>query len=209
MPATGRAADAEARKIPAADSRLRSRVAVTIALAVALVLLIVPALLLRPMSDPAPLGFASGLVIGFGLDCLRHVSNVRGRKRLLSKTYRYLTAPTWTGMRTIDLRDLRSVRARRVAGRFGTTTYVVVLDREGVRMSFSETKDVERIRRAVTGQLSRGDASPVRVSRFAAAALGLRPLPPGMSALWSLGSVEVALLAAFGAVFTIIAIGGS
>jgi hypothetical protein len=201
------AADAGTRKIPAADCRRRSRVVVTTALAAALVLLIVPALIVRPMRDPAPLGFSLGLVIGLGLDCLRHVSNARGHKRLLSSAY--LTAPTWTGMRTIDLRDIRSVRARRVAGRGSSTTYVVVLDGEGVRMSFSGKKDIGRISRAVTGQLAREDARPVRVSRFAAATLGLRPLPPGVSALWSLGSVEAVLMAALTATFTIIAIAGS
>ncbi|HEX6524496.1 MAG TPA: hypothetical protein VF070_31510 [Streptosporangiaceae bacterium] len=203
------AADAGTRKIPAADSRRRSQLVVTTALAVALILLIVPALIVRPIRDPAPLGFSLGLVIGLGLDCLRHVSNARGRKRLLSPGYRYLTAPTWTGMRTIDLRDVRSVRARRVAGRGSSTTYVVVLDGEGVRMSFSDKKDIERISRAVTRQLAREDAPPVRVSRFAAATLGLRPLPPGVSALWSLGSVEAVLMAALAATFTIIAIAGS
>lgn len=203
------AADAGTRKIPAADSRRRSRVVVTTVLAVALVLLIVPALIVRPIRDPAPLGFSLGLVIGLGLDCLRHVSNARGQKRLLSSASRYLTAPTWTGMRTIDLRDIRSVRARRVAGRGSSTTYVVVLDGEGVRMSFSDKKDIERISRAVTSQLAREDAPPVRVSRFAAATLGLRPLPPGVSALWSLGSVEATLMAALAATFTIIAIAGS
>src|SRR5215469_14879180 len=202
------AADAGTRKIPAADSRRRSRVVVTTTLAVALVLLIAPALIVRPIRDPAPLGFSLGLVIGLGLDCLRHVSNARGKKRLLSSA-RYLTARTWTGMRTIDLLDIRSVRARRVSGRFGSITYVVVLDGEGVRMSFSDKKDIEWISRAVTRQVTREDAPPVRVSRFAAATLGLRPLPPGVSALWSLGSVEATLLAALAATFTIIAIAGS
>jgi hypothetical protein len=96
-----------------------------------------------------------------------------------------------------------------VAGRASSTTYVVVLDGEGVRMSFSDKKDIERISRAVTRQLAREDAPPVRVSRFAAATLGLRPLPPGVSALWSLGSVEATLMAALAATFTIIAIAGS
>jgi len=203
------AAGAGTRKIPAADSRRRSRVVVTAALAVALVLLIVPALVVRPVRDPAPLGFSLGAVIGLGLDCLRHVSDARGRKRLLSPGGRYLTAPTWTGMRTIDLRDIRSVRARRAAGRAGGTSYVVVLDGGGVRMSFSGRKDIGRISRAVTGQPAREDAPPVRVSRFAAATLGLRPLPPGVSALWSLGSAEAVLMAALAAAFTIIAIAGS
>jgi hypothetical protein len=203
------ATDVATRKIPAADSRRRSRVVVSAALAVALVLLIVPAVILRPMRDPAPLGFALGFVIGLGLDCLRNVSNARGQKRLLTRADRYLTAPTWTGMRTIDLRDLRSVRARRIAGRVGSTTYVVVLDGEAVRMSFSQKKDIERIRHAVTVQLARKDAPQVRVSRFAAAALGLRPLPFGVSALWSLGSIEAVLMVAFGATFTIIGVAGS
>lgn len=206
----GTATHVETRKIPAAASRRRSRVVVTAALAVALSLLIVPAVILRPMRDPAPLGFALGAVIGLGLDCLRHVSNARGQKRRLSGTGRYLTAPTWTGMRTIDLRDLRSVRARRVSGRFGATTYVVALDGEGVRMAFSNKADVERIRRAVTSQLAREDAPQrLRVSRLAAATLGLRPLPFAVSPLWSLGSVEATLMVALGAAFTIIAIGGS
>jgi hypothetical protein len=204
----GTATHVETRKIPAAVSRRRSRVVVITALAVALVLLIIPAVILRPMGNPAPLGFALGAVIGFGLDCLRHVSNARGKKRL-TKTDRYLTAPTWTGMRTIDLHDLRSVRARRVAGRFGSTTYVVALDGDGVRMSFSEGTDIERIRRAVTRQLAREDARQVRVSRLGAAALGLRPLPRVVSGLWSLGSAEALLMVILGAAFTIIAIAGS
>jgi hypothetical protein len=203
----GTATHVETRKIPAAVSRRRSRVVVTIALAVAVILLIVPAVILRPMPNPAPLGFALGIVIGSGLDCLRHVSNARGKKRL-TNTDRYLTAPTWTGMRTIDLHDLRSVRARRIGGRFGATTYVVALDGGGVRMSFSEETDVERIRRALTRQLARHDAPQVRVSRLGAAALGLRPLPRGAAALWTLGSAEALLMVILGAAFTIIAIAG-
>jgi hypothetical protein len=203
------AAGAGTRKIPAAGSRRRSRVVVTTALAVALVLLIVPALIVRPVPDPAPLGFSLGLVTGLGLDCLRHVSGARGQKRLLSPACRYPAAPAWTGMRTIGPRGIRPVRARRVAGRAGGTTYAVAADGEGVRMSFSGRRDIERISRAVTGQLAREDAPPVRVSRFAAATPGLRPLPPGVSAWWSLGSAEATLMAALAAAFTIIAVAGS
>ena len=199
----------ETRKIPAAVSRRRSRVVVQAASGVALFLLIVPAFILRPLRDPAALGFLLGFAIAFWLNALRHVSNARGDKRLFWPERGYLTAPTWTGMRTIDLRNIRSVRARRVAGGRGSITFVVVLDSEGARISFSKQEDIDRIRRAVNGQLARQDAPPVRVSRFAAATLGLRPLPRGVSALWSLGSVEALLLVGLGATFTIIAIAGS
>lgn len=115
-------AGAEKRKMPAGRARRRSIVAAGLGLTALAAIWLVPALALRPMADPAVLAFPVGLVVGIGLDLMRAVANARGSRRLLTAHSRYLTAPTWTGLRTIDLRGLKRVRARRIAGRLGKIT---------------------------------------------------------------------------------------
>jgi hypothetical protein len=189
--------------VPAADSRRRARIAVICALGIAAVLVVVPALLLRPMRGAGALGFTLGPVIAFCLDLLPGLSNARGTTRRFSSGSRYLTAPTWTGMRTLDLNDLRSVRARLIAGRFGTMRYVVVQDGAGSRMSFSGKKDLELVRHAIKWHQARKHAPHVEVSRLAAGIVGLTPRRRGLEALgslWSAVPLMVAILAIAGAI---------
>jgi hypothetical protein len=186
---------AESRLVPAADSRRRELVAITGALGVAVVLIVVPALLLRPMREAGVLGFTLGPAIAFGLEFLLGLSDARGTTRKLSPGSRYLTAPTWTGTRTIDLHDLRSVGARMVGGRLGSIAYVVVTDGAGVQMSFSDKQDIELIRHAVRWHQIRKNAPDVEVSGLAASVLGLKPRSRGQEALWSFGSIVPLLLA--------------
>jgi hypothetical protein len=160
---------------------------------VAVVALIVPPLVLRPMTDPAPLAFPLGGVVAFGAFLLRELSDVRGSLRDFTETGRYLTVRTWTGKRTLDLENLRSVRTRQIAGRAGSLTYLVVTDAAGVRMSLENRKDVELITRAVRRQQIRKNAPDVEVSRPAAEALGLRPLRRWARGLQGLASAELLL----------------
>jgi hypothetical protein len=198
---------AGSRQVPAAVSRHRERVVISSALCVAAVLVVVPALLLRPMRDAGVLGFTLGPAIAFGLEIfLVELPEARGKTRRLSPTSRYLTAPTWSGMRTIDLHDLCSVRARLISGHAGSITYVVVTDGAGARMSFSGKRDIERIRDAVEHWM-RKDAPAVRVSGLAASVLGLKPLRFSQVALYSLWSFVPLMLAilAIGGVITALA----
>ena len=104
-----------------------------------------------------------------------------------------------TGPRTIDLRELRSVQARRITGRtWPPLDYVIVRDSAGVRMAFCAPADLKLIRTAL--EESRRQPPPAvtpRVSRLAGAVLGISPLPRGMSALWGLGSGELPVAAMF------------
>jgi hypothetical protein len=175
-------------------------VVISSALGIAAVLVVVPALLLRPTRDAAVLAFTLGPAIAFGLESLPGLSNARGTTRRLSSG-RYLTAPTWTGVRTVDLQDLRWVRARLIAGRFGSIIYVVVMDGTGTRMSLSGEKDLDLIRHAIQRQQVRKNAAHVAVSRLAASALGLTPRRRGLELLRALWSVVPLVLAA-------VAIGG-
>jgi hypothetical protein len=203
----GSVEDAASRQVPAAVSRRREYVGISTALCVAAVLVVVPALLLRPMRDAGVLGFTLGPAIAFGLEIfVVELPGARGKTRQ-RRTGRYLTAPTWTGMRTIDLHDLSSIRARLLGGRFGSITYVVVTDSAGVRMSFSGKKDIELIRNAVRGHPKRKNAPAVEVSGLAASLLGLKPLPRSQEALYSLWSIVPLMLAilAIGGVITALA----
>ena len=197
----------EERKIPAGQARRRSRTAVTLSLAALAVIWIVPALALRPLADPAPLAFGTGIVVGIGVMLVRGTSNALGSRRSQTATLRFLTASTRTGLRTIDVRNLKRVRARRLAGRYGHITYLVVTDASGVRISFRSQQDIRFIRCA----LKEGERQPqhtieVKVSRLAKDAMGVQPLPRGVSPLWSLASAELYLLIMLGCAFTIIGI---
>ena len=115
------------------------------------------------------------------------------RSAYAARWYSLITPPR-IFRRTIDLHDLRSVRARLISGRAGYTTYVVVTDGAGVRMSFSGEQDIERIRHAVKHWM-RKDAPTVRVSGLAASVLGLKPLRFSQEALYSLWSFVPLMLA--------------
>jgi len=160
------------------------------------------------MADPAVLAFPVGLVVGLGVDVMRGVANARGSRRSLTAHSRYLTASTWTGLRTIDLRGLKRVRARRIGGRLGKITYLIVTDTAGVCIAFRAQQDIRTIRRALDAGMRDQDAGLVKVSRLARGVLGIKPLPGWMSASWSLASIELTVLIMLGCAFTIIALAG-
>jgi len=167
-----------------------------------------PALALRPMADPAELAFPVGFVVGMGVAVTRGVGNATSSRRLLTAHSRYLTASTWTGLRTIDLRGLKRVRARRIAGRLGKITYLTVTDTAGVRIGFSAQQDIRTIHRALEAGRHQRDAEPVKVSRLARGVLGTQPLPGWISALWTLASIELTVLIMLGCTFTVIPLAG-
>jgi hypothetical protein len=189
----------ERRKIPAKQSLRRSRVVVSTATGVVAVIGLTPLLLALLGVRVDALAFVLGCAAGLGTSGVRALSNARGKRRLLTQSGRFLTAWTWTGPRTIDLRELRSVQARRISGRiWPPLDYVIVRDSAGVRMAFCTPADLKLIQTAVAE--SRRRQSPAvtpRVSRLAGAALGISPLPRGLSALWALGSVELPIAAMF------------
>ncbi len=121
-PVRGSQAGPEAGKVPAARARRRSRLAMTLALAGLAAVWVVPALLFRPLADPAMLGFGTGFVVWIGAELVRNMANVRHPDRFPAPQVRFLTVRTWTGPRTIDLRDLKRVRARRWVSRGGSRT---------------------------------------------------------------------------------------
>lgn len=197
----------DARRIQAAaDIRRRSRIAVAAALTALGLVWVVPGLALRPLHDPSGLGFGTGLAVALGIDVVRAMSNARGHQRAHDAKGGLLTARTWTGPRTVDLRSLRSVRARRITGRGKPTSYLVVTDTAGVRISLSGRGDIQLVRRELDRQ-ARGlqwGTAPVRVSRLARGVLGTEPLPKWLSGLWSLGSGELTLMVGMACAFTII-----
>lgn len=199
----------ERRKVPPGRARHRSQLMVTLSLAALAALWFVPVLILRPMADPALLAFSTGVAVGLGISLTRGMSNARGSRRLLTETSRFLTAGTWTGPRTIDLRGLRRIRARRIAGRGPVIDYLMVTDTAGVRVSFRDQSDIRLIRRMLAEQArEHPDLAPVRVSRLAQKVLGVRPLPRAWPALWALASAELTILIALGCAFSIIALAG-
>jgi hypothetical protein len=197
-------AGVEKRKVPAARARRRSMMTVALGLAALAAIWLVPAFALRPMANPAVLAFPVGFVVAMGLDLMRGVANARSSRRLLTAHSRYLTAPTWTGLRTIDLRGLKRVRARRISGRGGKITYLQVTDTAGVRIAFSVKPDIETIRRALDERRRQQDAEPAKVSRLARGVLGIQPLPRWISALWTFASIELTVLIMLGCAVTVI-----
>ncbi|MEW2304333.1 hypothetical protein AB0958_30980 [Streptomyces sp. NPDC006655] len=117
-------------------------------------------------------GFVAGAlayVIWFGEAGTPHVSTVEGR--------RLLSARTLTGVRTIELDALASVRRFAAMGRYGGTIDELRLrDRHGLRLTIGRNTRAEgSIRHAVV----RADAQPfgasVQVTRHARSRLGLDP----------------------------------
>jgi hypothetical protein len=95
------------------------------------------------------------------------------------------------------------VRTWKEAYRGGASTYIVVTDASGTRLSF-ESPEADRLIRRYAIERPRQaphhtpDRAPVRVTRLAQADLGLRPLPRGLSPLRSLLSVERTVLLVVG-----------
>jgi len=189
----------EQRKVPARRALRRTRLVASAGLVVVAAVGLTPLLLVLVGMRVDAIAFILGFAAGLGTSGLRALSNVRGQQRFLTQTGRFLTARTWTGYRTIDLRELRSVHARRIAVRFWPPLdYVVVRDSAGVRMTFCTAVDLKLIRRAIAeGQRGPSPAGGLRVSPLARAALGILPLPRGLSALWAIGSVEVPVAVMF------------
>ncbi|MFI9604765.1 hypothetical protein ACIHCX_33810 [Streptomyces sp. NPDC052043] len=135
--------------VRAADCVRRSRLLLTLAVVTLIVIMVVPAVLVASLAEPAPVFMTAGVAAGFGFWALPHACNARTPRRRHGPDSRYLTARTWTGHRTIDLQALTHVRGWREVYRSGSTTYVVATDAFGVRLGFSDPADLRLIRRAV------------------------------------------------------------
>ena len=170
---------------------------------------LITALALRPLAEPALLAFPVGVVVGAGIDLIRSAGTVTSSRRELSAHSRYLTVSTWTGLRTIDLRGLKRVRARRIASRTSKTTYLTVTDTAGVHVVFRAERDIKAIRHALEPGMRQPGAEPVKVSRLARGVLGIQPLPGWISVLWTLGSTGLSVLIMLGCAFTVIALTGT
>jgi hypothetical protein len=194
---------AEERKIPAARARRRSRVIVALSLAALAVVTVVPALLVRPLTNPGGFAIFTGVAAGFGLWLLRGSCWAIGSYRLHSQSSRFLTARTWTGRRTIDLRAIKSIRARKIIGRW-TASYLIVRDTSGVCLAFRDQQDILLVGRMLEEQRRQErPAAPVRISRLARAVLGISPLSRSLSALWALASVALTAVTAFSPVLVV------
>jgi hypothetical protein len=169
---------------------------------------LIPALALRPLAEPVLLAFPVGFVVAVGVDLIRAAGTATSSRRELSADSRYLTVSTWTGLRTIDLRGLKRVRAQRIASRTSKATYLTVTDTAGVHVVFRTPRDIKAIRRALeTGMRPQG-AEPVKASRLARGVLGIQPLPGWLSALWTLGSTGLSVLILLGCLVTVSALAG-
>jgi hypothetical protein len=169
---------------------------------------LVPALALRPLAEPALLAFPVGVVVAAGIDLIRAAGTATSSRRELSAHSRYLTVSTWTGLRTIDLRGLKRVRAQRIASRTSKTTYLTVTDTAGVHVVFRAQRDIKAIRRALEPGMRQPGAEPVKVSRLAREVLGIQPLPGWLSVLWTLGSTGLSVLIMLGCLVTVSALAG-
>lgn len=155
------------------------------------VIMVVPALLAAPMADPAPIFMTAGVIAGAGYYALPHLCVARKPWYRHGPASRFLTARTWTGHRTIDLHNLRSVRTWKEAFRGGATTYLVITDASGTRLSFASPQADRLIRRyAIERRQDTLKSHAIHVTRLAQADLGIKPLPRSLSALRSLLSVE-------------------
>jgi hypothetical protein len=191
--------------------RARRRSVMPVALgAVALAAVwLIPALALRPLAEPALLAFPVGLVVAAGIDLIRAAGTVTSSRREFSAHSRYLTVSTWTGLRTIDLRGLKRVRAQRIVSRTSKATYLTVTDTAGVHVVFRIPRDIKAIGRALEAGMRQQGAEAVKVSRLARGVLGIQPLPGWMSALWSLGSTGLSVLIMLGCLVTVSALAGT
>jgi hypothetical protein len=150
---------------------------------------LIPALALRPLAEPVLLAFPVGFVV-VGIDLIRGAGTATSSRREFSSHSRYLTVSTWTGLRTIDLRGLKRVRAQRVVSRTTKATYLTATDTAGVHVVFRAPRDIKAIRRALETGIRQQGAAPVKVSRLVRGVLGIQPLPGWISALWTLGSLD-------------------
>jgi hypothetical protein len=189
----------DASVIPKPASRRRVRLAAACIVMGLAVIMVVPALLAAPLADPSPIFMTAGVTAGFGCCVLPHLCVARKPWRRHGPASRFLTARTWTGHRTIDLHHLRSVRTWKEAYRGGATTYLIITDTSGTRLSFESPEADRLIRRyAIERPQDAPESHPIRVTRLALADLDIKPLPRGLSALRSLLSVERSALLVVG-----------
>ena len=113
---------------------------------------------------------------------------------------RRISARTLTGVRSVDLEDLATIRRFTMRGR-GETDLLLLRDRRGVRLAFEDRELDDVIRRAVERSRAEGGGSPVEVTPFAARRLGLDPaVPERKAARWALGLARFIALPALYAV---------
>lgn len=136
----------------------------------------------------------AGFVLGFLLLFAGEFCDAKRPWKRHGPDGRFVTAHTVTGLRTIDLHDLRSVRSRLlpVLGSFAGTPRIVLTDRAGNRLRFELSIARGLLPPDLLTAVARpqGACTGVYVSRFALADLGRRPLPPVVDFLRSLGAIE-------------------
>jgi hypothetical protein len=208
-PARGGQAGPGAEKVPAAQARRRSRAAVTLSLAGLAAVWVAPVLLLRPLADPGMLGFGTGFAVWVGAELVRNMANVRNPDRFPAPQVRFLTVRTWTGPCTIDMRDLKRVRARRSVSKVRITDHIMVTDGAGVRIAFADDNDraIRLVQRALAAQVRRPPGrGPARVSLAAAEVLETRPVPWWVSPVWTVAAALLPILILLACAFTVISL---
>jgi hypothetical protein len=189
-------------------TRRRSVMPVALGAVVLTAVWLIPALALRPLAEPVLLAFPVAIVVGAGIDLIRAAGTVTSSRRESSAHSRYLTLSTWTGLRTIDLRGLKRVRAQKIVSRTSKATYLTVTDTAGVHVVFRAPRDISAVRRALETGMRQQGPEPVKVSRLARGVLGFQPLPGWISALWTLGSTGLSVFIMLGCVITVSALAG-
>ncbi|MGE5135179.1 MAG: hypothetical protein ACM32E_19990 [Gemmatimonadota bacterium] len=183
--------------VPAAQARRRSAVMMTLALCGLTLIVVVPAAVLRLRHDASPLPIFFGVVSGFCCWLLRDSCSARKSWHVYGEGSCFLTARTWTGRRTVDLRNLRSVRGRKIVQRGKPAYRLIVRDASGVCLALSDRADIRLTRQILAEQQHRGQPSPATVSRLGAAVLGVRPAGIPLSFGWSFASVLLFVVTAW------------
>jgi hypothetical protein len=189
-------------------ARRRSVMPVALGAVVVAAVWLIPALALRPLAEPVLLAFPVAIVVGVGIDLIRAMGTTTSSRRELSPRSRYLTVSTWTGLRTIDLRGLKRVRAQRIVSRTSKTSYLTVTDTAGVHVVFRAQRDIKAIRRALEPGMRQQGAEPAKVSRLARGVLDIQPLPGWISVLWTLGSAGLSVFIMLACLVTVSALAG-
>lgn len=177
------------------QGRARGRLVTAAGLGAVVFLLVVPSLLVRPIAPHSRFAwvpFATGGIASLLLSSLRWASVTRNSRRSHDHGNRLLTAATLTGPRTIDLRAIKSVRARIQVGR-GTPThqeFLIITDEHGVRMTLNGRRDGPRVREALSWQsASRRSAVPPRISWLASRVLRPEGPPGWLLFIWGTASI--------------------
>ncbi|MEU6629049.1 hypothetical protein ABZ905_12250 [Streptomyces parvus] len=121
--------------------------------------------------DPGVLLVVAGLAALVGFVLISEMPTGRNRGQTSGSL---LTARTATGLRTVDLAQIESVRLLTSFSRGGVSDRVVLVrDSNGVLLGLREQTDVRRVRRALDRRAPNG--GPPHVSGAAAAYLGMTP----------------------------------